>query len=123
MADLESKITTVLKGSTAVSALVGGRVFPLVLDQGCQFPAVSFLRVSGGKQFGLSGYSGLEGSRIQVDCWATTYKQAKALAAAVSTAMRAATTFRVSAVNDRDLFEDAQNLYRVSIDFTCWHRE
>jgi hypothetical protein len=130
MAQLEPKIFTALSGNSAVAALVGTRIYPLILPQKCPLPAVTYQRISGGKVFSCSGYSGLEGSRIQVDCWAVDvrggargYPTVKALAAAVIAAMQAATTFRVSNVNDRDLFEDAQNIYRVSIDFSVWHRE
>lgn len=123
MAQLEKRIYAVLTGYTGVSALVGTRVYPLVLPQKCTFPAISYLRVSGGQQMNLSGYSRLEAPRIQVDAWAESYGQAKDLAAAIRAALLSATDFKVSDISDRDLFEDSSALFRVSTDFTVWHRD
>jgi hypothetical protein len=122
MAQLETSIFSTLTGASAVSAIVGTRVYPLVLPQKAALPAISYLRVSGAQELSLSGHSGLESPRIQIDCWATTYAQAKALSAAVQAAMLASSAFKVGSVSDRDLFEDETNVFRVSIDFSVWHR-
>lgn len=122
MAQLEPSIFSALTADATVSGLVGTRVYPLVLPQKAGLPAVSYLRVSGRQEMSLSGLSGLEAPRIQIDCWATTYAGAKALAAAVRAAMLSATAFKVGSVSDRDLYEDDTNVFRVSIDFSVWHR-
>lgn len=122
MAQLEASIFTTLTGASGVSAIVGSRVYPIILPQKTTLPAITYLRVSGAQEISLSGHSGLESPRIQVDCWATSYAQAKSLAAAVQAAMIASTAFKVGSVSDRDLFDDETNVFRVSIDFNVWHR-
>lgn len=127
MAHLESKIFSLLTANTAVKAIVADRVFPTALKQGCRLPAVSYQRISGNHDLDLDGNSGLEQPRIQVDCWALGYVQAKDLAKAVRTAMTSATIaangFTALCANDADNHDDAANYYGVSIDFSCWHEE
>jgi porphobilinogen deaminase len=127
MAHLETKIFNLLTADAAVKAIVADRVYPSQLKQGCRLPAISFVRVSGGFDLDLEGNSGTENPRIQVDCWALGYQQAKDLGKAVRRAMNAATAagagFTATAINDADIHDDAANYHGVSIDFSCWHEE
>jgi len=127
MAHLEGKIFTLLTTNAAVKAIVADRVYPGALKHGCRLPAISFARISGNYDSDLSGNSGLEIPRIQVDCWALGYQQAKDLAKAVRAAMNAATVavagFTATAFTDADIMDDAANYHSVSIDFSCWHQE
>lgn len=122
MAQLEASIFTALSGASGVSTIVGSRVYPLVIPQGAALPAVTYTRISGPLEMSLSGGAGLESVRVQIDAWSTTYASAKSLAAAIRAAMLAATAFKVASVSDRDLFEDETSVFRVSADFTVWHR-
>jgi hypothetical protein len=119
---LETKIFTILTTDPAVSAVIASRCFPVVLPQNVTLPAVSYQRISGGQENSLKGSSNLENPRIQVDVWGTTYSAVKDLAAKVMAAMRAASTFKALVISDQDLFEDETETYRVSIDFSIWHR-
>lgn len=123
MALLESHIFSCLTGASGVSSVVGERIYALVLPQGCALPAISYFRVSGPRQMSLEGYSNLESPRIQIDCWATSYAQAKTLAAAVRAAMLSSTDFKVSGISDQDLFDESIGIFRVSTDFSVWHRD
>lgn len=123
MSQVESKLYALLTADPAVSAIVGTRVYPMVLPQRCTFPAASYFRVSGGQQNTLDGYSGTENPRIQVDCWAREYADAKALASAIRTAMDGATNFKALCISDRDMYEDDAELHRVLLEFSCWNKE
>jgi hypothetical protein len=122
MADLESKIHTLLAGTAGVSGIASTRIRPIVLNQGDTLPALTYQRVSGGQQNVLSGSFSLENPRIQIDCMASTYSGAKALGAAVLTAMTGATTFTALLISDQDIYEDVAECYRVSMDFSVWHK-
>lgn len=122
MAQLEASIFTALTGASGVSAIVGSRVYPLVIPQGAALPAVTYTRISGPLEMSLSGGAGLESVRVQIDAWATSYAAVKDLAAELRSAMLSATAFQVASVSDRDLFEDETSVFRVSTDFTVWHR-
>jgi len=127
MALLESKLFSLLSADTAVKAIVADRIFPTVLKQNCRLPAISYQRISGNFDADLEGNSGTENPRIQVDCWALGYVQAKDLAKAVRNAMNAATDavagFTALCITDADNHDDAANYYGVSLDFSCWHEE
>ena len=114
---LESKLYTLLSGDASVSALVVARIYPVVLPQSVTLPAITYSRISGGQVNSLSGYSGLEQPRIQVDAWATTHVVVKELRDAVHAAMNGATTFRALLESDMDLYEDDTKIYRISMDF------
>ncbi len=123
MSQVEPKLYALLTADPTVSAIVGARVYPMVMPQRATFPAVTYFRVSGGQQNTLDGYSGTENPRIQVDCWAKKYADVKALAAAIRAAMDGATTFRALCISDRDLYEDDADLFRVLLEFSCWNKE
>jgi hypothetical protein len=66
---------------------------------------------------------------IQVDCWATTFKQSQQLAEAVQAALDAYSGLmgglvQVSSCLQRgrqDLFEPDVNNFRVSLDYSIWY--
>lgn len=120
---LEEKIVATLKTNLAVSALVGTRIFPVVMEEKGAWPRISYQRISGGFISSLSGYCGLEHPRIQVDCWARSYSVAKELAVKVRAAMAGAASFQSRMISDQDFYEPDVNIYRVSLDFYCWHGE
>lgn len=122
MARLEPRIVSALTGYTAVAALVGTRVYPLVLPQKAALPAVSYLRVDGVQDSNLSGNSGLEAVRVQVDCWGRTYAQAKGLADDVADAMASGFGNECVWLSDRDQYEDGAKVFRVILEFSI-HNE
>jgi hypothetical protein len=105
-----------------VTALVALRTYPLVAPQGSDMPFIVYNRISSGREYSLGGYSRLENPRMQIDCYAATYSEAKALSEAVTTAMRGATTFSVSWDDPRESFEEDET-YRISMDFSVWNSE
>jgi len=122
MSILEPNIFSVLTGDAAVSALVGTRVYPIKLPHEPTYPAITYSRVASEKVNAFDGYKGLEDARIQVDCWASTYAQAKDLAEKVISAMINATPFKARVASDTDLYDDDTGTYRVSVDFYIWYQ-
>ena len=122
---LEIKLYTALSGSTKITVLssVSTRIYPLIVPQESAMPAITYARVSGGQQNDLSGYSNIENPRIQIDCWATSYKEIKTIAENVHAVLYAATTFKAILVSDMDLYESDVELYRETMDFKIWNRE
>ena len=119
---LESKLYTLLSADAGVTALVALRTYPLVAPQGAEMPFIVYNRISSGRQYSLTGYSNLENPRMQVDCYGTTYSEAKALSEAVITALRGATTFGTEQDDPRESFEEDET-FRISIDFSIWNQE
>jgi hypothetical protein len=113
-----------------VTALVAQRITPGRRDQGGALPAIVLHRIDGQRDYHLTGASGLVASRMQVDCWAATYGDAKRAARAVDAVMSAARwtvgAVRIDAVliaDERDdtFDEDGNALYRTSLDLMVHH--
>jgi len=122
---LESKLYTALSGSSkiTVTSSISTRIYPLIVPQQSALPAITYARISGGQENNLSGYSSIENPRIQIDCWAETYKEIKTIAENVHTVLNTTTTFSAILISDMDFYEDDVELYRESMDFKIWNRE
>lgn len=122
---LESKLYTALSGSSkiTVTSSISTRIYPLIVPQQSALPAITYARISGGQENNLSGYSSMENPRIQIDCWALTYKEVKTIAENVHTVLNTTTTFSAVLISDMDFYEDDVELYRESMDFKIWNRE
>jgi hypothetical protein len=134
MPDLEDVLETYLRAASAIATLVSGRIYPQVLPSSPIYPALTYQRISGPADKTLAGANGRVIARIQIDCWAVRYADAKALASAVKTAMNAAEgadlpdddsppdTLRIGAVtldNDQDTYEPdtLPRIRRVILDY------
>ena len=122
--DFEKYLVATLKGNAPLAALVGTRIFPLIVPQGTDFPCISYQRISGMPANTLSGHSGLEEIDLQIDVWAKTYAEAKEIAKAVRAAMPATgTPFSAHLRTDEDLPGDDGTYFRVSMEYTVWFLE
>jgi len=122
----EESIYSMLAADAAVAAIVGSRIYPLRMpdDENAVLPSVVYTRVSGARATPMAGGATLENPRIQVDSWATTYAGAKALSEAVRAALEetGGTGLKAILLSDSDLMDDETGDYRVSMDFSVWHR-
>ena len=91
----EEQIFTLLSGYAPLATIVGSKIYPVRAKQGAVKPWVAYFDVVGLVQNSLSGWSGTDNVVVQFDIWATTYAEAKNIAACVRTAMaQANATFR-----------------------------
>jgi len=127
MALLETNLFTFLTGASAVSAIVGNRVYAKKLPPGCKLPAISYFIVTTDFQQDLEGEGDTINVRLQIDCWALDNEKVKLLAKAVRSAMTSATLeangFVALCQNAADNDDDAANYYGASLDFSVWHEE
>jgi hypothetical protein len=119
---IEELIYSNLSTATSVTALVVDRIYPLLMPQDPTLPAVTYQRISDNPINSLSGHGGLDNPRIQIDCWATSYSGVKTLSNAVIKAMDSSTAYKSLRMSDQDLYEDGTEIYRVSMDFSCWFK-
>jgi hypothetical protein len=116
---IESDLRTYLIAHEDIQPLVGTRVYPMFLPQNPTLPAITYQRVSGNRVQSLKGVNSLSHPRIQYDCWAESYTDVKDLAEKLINALNDYSG--VIFYNDRDLYEQDVELYRVSIDISIWH--
>lgn len=130
---LEEALYSYLSGYAGLSSLVSNRVYPVLLPQDCQLPAVTYQRVSGPRVHCQGGDPGIAHPRIQVSCWAVTYSAARSIAAQVIAALQDFTgtmggtggvTVQASFLDDdADLYDPETQTYHVPVDFVIWHQE
>lgn len=130
MALIEQAIYERLTTYAGLAALVGARVYPVILPQSPALPAVTYTKVTNEHVQSHGGASGLAMPRFQVDSWATTYASAKAVAEQVRLALLG---FRgavagvliggVLAETETDVYEPETRIYRVSQDYRIAHEE
>lgn len=80
---IESSLRTYLLSKPAMIAVVGQRIHCNDLPQNCTFPAIAFQTISDIPDHHLRGANGLSVARIQVNCYALTYEDAKLAAEAL----------------------------------------
>lgn len=122
--DFEIVLLRTLREDAGLSALVGNKVFALVIPQGTKLPCITFQRIGGMPANTLSGHSGLEEIDLQINVWARDYDEAKAIAKAVRAAMPpSGPRFSAHLIEDQDLYEDGTNYFRVNMEFKVWFLE
>lgn len=129
---IEYAVRRQLLDNAAVAALVGDRIYPLVIPQGESLPAITYSIVATDEDTQEGDADTLARARVQLDCWATTHKQANDLARAVRLALPTTTgaigsgTNRVEGVSiipietGRQFYEPDTRYYRVMLEFYVW---
>ncbi len=135
---LEEGLYAYLSGVSALTALVGKRIYPVVLPPNVVYPAVTYQRISGPRIHTMGNDPGLAYPRIQVSCWYRDisdpqkgYGQVKAVAEQVRLALQnqKSTTWgsvTIQAVlfdGDNDLYDPDTQVHQVALDFIIWCTE
>lgn len=104
-------------------AIVGSRIYPLILPQPPTYEAITYQRISSS---GTNGSTALRESRWQINCWAATYLEAHTLANTVKAGLEewkntteTPGVKQAVVVNELDDFEETagnKGVYRVIID-------
>ena len=104
----------------ALAGVAGGRVFPNVAPNNVSKPYVVYARVSSAPENTLADGAPIENTRLQVDCFDTTYAAVVALAETVKAAMKSSAITHVLLL-EQDQFEPEALLHRVILDFSIWN--
>lgn len=116
----ESSLRAALLAAPAVSALVGTRVYPMLLPQSPTLPAIVYQRISSVPDHLLGEQSWRAPCRVQLSLWASTYDAMRALTIAVEAALRGysgAGIRLVRLLNMTDDYEPETKTYRMIADF------
>jgi hypothetical protein len=103
-----------LRNDSALTALIDGRVYPNVVPQDKDRPAIAYQMISGPTDYYHDG-PGLTFYRIQLTCEGNTYVQAAQVAAAAIAALE---RFGWKAVNRRDGYAEIRELPVRRVDVT-----
>ena len=117
-------VATLLRAGLAedsgIAAIVSTRIYPLLLPQTPTLEAITYQRIS---STGQNGTSERKESRWQINCWAATYGETVALAAAVKSFVEewhdVSETPGIDfarVVNELDDYDDVADVYRSILD-------
>lgn len=136
--DPRPAIQDILTDDPAVAALIGNRVYPVILPQKPVIPAVTYSEISSIGDMHMRGPSGLMQSRFQFSVWGSTTSSVSQVASAVKSALNGfsgdkaygssspqeVVTFRgVMFQNANDLYDSTAMLHYRTMDFTFWFAE
>lgn len=127
---IEEGLVAYIPTVTAVHALIVARFYPLRLPENPTYPAVTYQRISTPRIHAHTGPSHLAYPRFQLDCYATTYLGAKAVATAIRVAldgykglMGAVDVQECTVIDERDFYDPATRIWRISLDSIIGHQE
>jgi hypothetical protein len=120
MTHLEA-VRAALIANSALTGLVGQKVYPAVAPQGVVAPFVVITTISSVPQNSMTGgpANRLRIARVQIDSYAPTYLQAHQVADAVDAVVADLSAEDLSAAQESsaDLYDDQTQLRRVSTDY------
>jgi hypothetical protein len=130
---LEPDLLAWLLTKTAVTDLVGQRIYNVRLPQGGTFPALAIERISGPREYQLDGPAGLASPRIQFNCHGEEFSDAKMLAEAVRQTLDTLKHTELviggvivgsaECVDERHGFDPVTQNMRIELDYVVWHNE
>jgi len=139
LVDLRVGLRAYLLADSAISTQAGGnRVYPVKLPQGQVQPSIVYTRISGLGDHHSQGASGLNRVRVQIDCYAQAADTADLLARRVKERIdgfrgsmewdegspgNAVVAQGVFFDSEREDWDEASGLYRVSHDYFVWFEE
>lgn len=126
---VEEALKASLVADSGVKAITT-RCYPGDLGQNPTYPLILYFKVTGVRDHCLQGPTGLATPRFQIEAWAETYSEAKALANAIRKALDGkkftVDTVVISSIliqSERDFYEPAVSCHRIIQDYTVWHNE
>jgi hypothetical protein len=110
----EADLNTHLKANVAS---VNSRVYPMIMPQDCEKPALVYTVISDIDNQGLEGCVSSNNMRFQIDVYASSYLESKTIKNEVKAALYTFENYPME-LTSLDVFEEEQGLYRQIIDFT-----
>jgi hypothetical protein len=128
---IETSLFTRLSGFGGLSALVATRIYPMLLPQEPQYPAVTYAFVSGVPVAAMGADTGVTRKRLRVTAWSKTYAEMTSVADQVRLCLeRWRGTVGGVVIQDTyvdndslDLFDDISRVYYRPLDFILVHQE
>ncbi len=84
---IEAALYDILRLNATVSGQASSRVYPQIIPQDTSFPAIRYNQISGVRGHTLGGTDDMVPARFQVDCYGSSYANARVVADAVRGAL------------------------------------
>lgn len=129
--DIREAVYKELKGTSAVTALVGTRIYPVVIPERATLPAVSINVISTGQTHTMGSDSGPYNPLVQISVYGATPDDSYAVTTVIKTALKdfsgtlggdgGLTVQRAFLDDEGDLYDQQLNRAGIYLDFTIWH--
>ncbi len=129
----EQALVTKLEATTAITNLVGTRMYPNIIPQEVALPALAYQRISGDRSQFHDGSTFWKTARVQITVRAATYASAKEVIHAVETTLAGfsgvmggdggVTVFETNVENELDGYDQAAGHSTVRLDITALYKE
>ena len=125
---IEEAIYSYLSGEAGITTIVGNRIYPMILPQDTDYPALTYFRVSGPEHHDKD----VAFPRIQISCWAEKYEEARTLAGEVKAAFQrlkgpmgdpGVAVIQGVFLNVLDLYDNETQVYHMPVDIKLIHRK
>lgn len=123
---VESEILTRLDAYSALTALVGTRVYASQAPQNVTKPFIVFHKIAASRESAFSADTGDVRYMFQFDCYGTTYESTTAVTNALRGALQryeSGNLHHVFVGNEKSMYNDEGELYRQMIEFIVWYKE
>ncbi len=125
---IEEGLTTLLTTDSALNALIAGRVYALLAPQSTPQPFMVFFKISDVASGGYCAQDPMVLSAFQFDSYATSFKEALRIAAALRSAlidfrgpMGSTHVGSIRQEGELQLLDPEPGLFRVSTTLFIWH--
>ncbi len=129
----EQALVTKLEATTAITNLVGTRMYPNIIPQEVALPALAYQRISSERSQFHDGTVFYDTARVQITIRATTYASAKSVISALKTTLSGfkgtmggaggVTVFETNVENELDGYDQAAGHSTVRLDITALYKE
>jgi hypothetical protein len=126
---IEEALYTYLLGETDITDIVSTRIYPVVLPQGTELPALTYIQVSNPVHHDVD----IAYPRMQLSSWAEDYADAKDLFYAVKETMQrykgvmggdsGVKVSQVVFLNSFDLYSQGTGIWHIPADYKIIYRE
>jgi hypothetical protein len=115
---IEQSFYSVLSNAPLVSAIVGTRIYPLVVPTDSGLPAIDYAIIAGSAYATLTT-TGWQKYRFEVNCWGNTYSDAVTLRNAVISSLNGHrdTAMSIQLIQPQDFFDHDLLQYRAMVEF------
>ena len=123
---IETDLLDILEANAGVSALIGTRIYPMLLPQTPTLPAIVYSVISAMRTARHGGRASIGEKRIQFSCWGSTYSGAKALADQVRLALdgtKPTTEGAALIAGEHDIYDTETGWFHISMDFMVQYQE
>lgn len=114
----ESALYSALSGASGLTALVGTRIYPDVIPEDADLPAVVYQRAGTSPVTTIGNVTVAENIRFVITAWAETRTAADAVAVEIGPALAAAEN---PAVDRSTGYDPECGLYAATVDVDWWH--